>query len=198
MKLIFICGPSGSGKSTLSNQIRKRIKNCIVLSTDNYYKTGIISRLLSKYLKGYFDRNISFDYKLFKKDLNFILKNGISTYQRSYDFEKKKIKNFLYEINNINFVIVEGIFAEEFSRTLNNQKYFFLELKINKNECMNRVVERDLRERGKTQKQAENDFLQSWDIYHEKFKNKIIKNNPNRFIITNKTNIGHILKKVFK
>ena len=145
MKLIFICGPSGSGKSTLSNQIRKRIKNCIVLSTDNYYKTGIISRLLSKYLKGYFDRNISFDYKLFKKDLNFILKNGISTYQRSYDFEKKKIKNFLYEINNINFVIVEGIFAEEFSRTLNNQKYFFLELKINKNECMNRVVERDLR-----------------------------------------------------
>ena len=38
MKLIFISGPSGSGKTTLSNQIIGKIKNGIVLSTDNYYK----------------------------------------------------------------------------------------------------------------------------------------------------------------
>ena len=50
MKLIFISGPSGSGKTTLSNQIIKKIKNGIVLSTDNYYKTGLISKLLSKIL----------------------------------------------------------------------------------------------------------------------------------------------------
>ncbi len=197
MKLIFICGPSGSGKTTLSSLIKEQIKNCIVLSTDNYYKTGIISRLLSKILEGYFDRSISFDYKLFKKDFNFILKNGISIYQRSYNFEKKQIMNFLNTTNNINYVIVEGIFAEEFSSTLNNQNYILLELKINKNDCMERVVQRDLRERGKVKKQAENDFLKSWDIYHEKFKNKKIKNNTNKFIITNKTNIDHIIKKVF-
>ena len=65
MKLIFISGPSGSGKTTLSNKIIKKNKNGFVLSTDNYYKTGLTSKLLSKFLKGYFDRSISFNYKLF-------------------------------------------------------------------------------------------------------------------------------------
>ena len=92
MKLIFISGPSGSGKTTLSNQIIEKIKNGIVLSTDNYYKTGLVSKLLSKFVQGYFDKSISFNYKLFKKDFNFILKNKISIRERSYDFKKKTMK----------------------------------------------------------------------------------------------------------
>ena len=197
MKLILISGPSGSGKTTLSNQIILKIKNGIVLSTDNYYKTGLISKLLSKFVKGYFDRSISFNYKLFKKDFNFIIKNRISMNKRSYNFEKKTINNFLNETNNINFLIIEGIFAKEFSTTLNNQDYSFLELKVDKNECMKRVVQRDSKERGKANKQAEDDFLKSWDIYYDKFKNKNIKNNSNSYTITNNTNINHILKKLF-
>ncbi len=198
MKLIFISGPSGSGKTTLSKQILGKIKNGIILSTDNYYKIGFISRLLSKLVKGYFDRSISFNYKLFKKDFDYILKSGMSIHERSYNFEKKTISNFLKETNNINFLIIEGIFAKEFSSTLCNQNYSFLELKINKNECMKRVVERDLKERGKAKKQAEIDFLESWDIYYEKFKNIYIENNANEFIITKKTNIDQILKKLFE
>ena len=198
MKLIFISGPSGSGKTTLSNQIIVKIKNGIVLRTDNYYKTGLQSKLLSKFLEAYFDRNISFNYNLFKKDFYYILENGKSINERSYDFEKKKINNFLNETKNLNFLIVEGIFAKDFSRTLCNQNYYFLELKINKNECMNRVVQRDSQERGKSKKQAEDDFLRSWDIYHKKLKNKNIKNNKNEFIITKDTNIDQILKKLFE
>ena len=198
MKLIFISGPSGSGKTTLSNQIIVKIKNGIVLHTDNYYKTGLQSKLLSKFLEAYFDRNISFNYNLFKKDFYYILENGKSINERSYDFEKKKINNFLNETKNLNFLIVEGIFAKDFSRTLCNQNYYFLELKINKNECMNRVVQRDSQERGKSKKQAEDDFLRSWDIYHKKLKNKNIKNNKNEFIITKDTNIDQILKKLFE
>ena len=197
MKLIFISGPSGSGKTTLSKRIIGKIKNGIILSTDNYYKVGLISKFLSKFVANYFDRSISFNYKLFKKDFNFILKNGISIQERSYNFEKKIINNFFNETNNINFLIIEGIFAIEFSRTLRNQNYSFLELKINKNECMKRVIIRDLKERGKAKKQAEDDFLKSWDIYYEKFKNKNIKNNENEFTITKDTNIDKILKKLF-
>ena len=197
MKLIFISGPSGSGKTTLSNQIILKIKNGIILSTDNYYKTGLISKLLSKSIKGYFDRRISFNLKLFKKDFNFILKNRISIHERSYDFEKKTMRNLLNKKNDINVLIVEGIFARSFLRSLNKQNYYFLELKINKDECMKRVVQRDSNERGKTKKQAENDFLKSWDIYYEKLKNKSINNNSTEFSITNKTNIDHILKKIF-
>ena len=61
MKLIFISGPSGSGKTTLSNQIIQKNKNGIVLSTDNYYKTGLLSKLLTKFVEGFFDRSISFN-----------------------------------------------------------------------------------------------------------------------------------------
>ena len=194
MKIIFISGPSGSGKTTLSNQILVKIKNGFILSTDNYYKTGIISRILSKFIEGYFDKSISFNYKLFKKDFDFILKNEMSVNERYYNFKSKKIKNFLNETNKINFLIIEGIFARECSRNLNNQNYFFLELKINKNDCTKRVVYRDFKERGKNKKQAERDFLKSWDIYYKKFKNKRVKKNKKEFIITTTTNIDQILK----
>ena len=197
MKIIFISGPSGSGKTTLSNQLIVKIKNGIVLSTDNYYKTGITSKLLSKFINSYFDKSISFNNKLFKKDFDFICKNGISIFDRYYNFEKKTIKNILNETNNISFLIVEGIFAKEFSNTLNNKDYIFLEIKTKKNECMKRVVQRDIKERGKKKKQAENDFLKSWSIYYEKFKPNSIKNNTNKFIIEKNTDIDHILKKLF-
>jgi len=197
MKLIFISGPSGSGKTTLSNQIIKNNKNGIVLSTDNYYKTGLISKLLPKFVEGFFDRSISFNNKLFKKDFDFIYENGISIYDRYYNFEKKTIQNILNETNNISFLIVEGIFAKEFLNTLNNKDYIFLEIKTKKNECMKRVVQRDIKERGKNKKQAENDFLKSWSIYYEKFKSNSIKSNTNKFIIEKNTDIDHILKKLF-
>ena len=195
MKLIFICGPSGSGKTTLSNQIIEKIKNGIILSTDNYYKTGIISKILSKFVDGYFDRSISFNKRLFKKDFNYILKNGISIHERSYNFEKKKINTFLNNKNNINLCVIEGIFAKEFSNTLCNQNYFLVEIKINKNDCMKRVLKRDITERGKIKKQAKKDFLKSWKIYHEKSNNKN-KRKKNEFIITPNTKIDNILKKI--
>ena len=197
MKLIFISGPSGSGKTTLSNQIIKKNKNGIVLSTDNYYKTGLISKLLPKFVEGFYDRSISFNDKLFKKDFEFIRKNEISIFDRCYDFEKKTIQSFLNKTNNISFLIVEGIFAKEFSNTLNNKDYYFLEIKTKKIECMKRVVKRDIKERGKGKKQAENDFLKSWEIYYEKFKPNRIINNTNEFIIEKKTDLDHILKKLF-
>jgi len=197
MKLIFISGPSGSGKTTLSNQIIEKNKNGFILSTDNYYKTGLISKLLSKIFKTYFDRIISFNYKLFKKDFNFIIKNEISRNQRFYNFEKQKTKNYLKETNNINYLIVEGIFAREFSITLDSNNFYFLELKINKKECMRRAVLRDLKERGKVKKKAENDFLNSWDIYYKKFKNKSMQNKANEFNITNTAEIDKILNKIF-
>ena len=196
MKLIFISGPSGSGKTTLSNQIILKINNGFVLSTDNYYKTGLISKLLSKFVEGYFDRGISFNYKLFKKDFDFIIKNQISIHDRYYNFEKKTIQKISNASKDISFLIVEGIFAKEFSNTLNNQNYYLLEIKTKKNVCMRRVIQRDLRERGKNKEKAKNDFLKSWDIYYERYKNVSFKNNKNEITITSKTNLNEILKKI--
>jgi len=62
---------------------------------------------------------------------------------------------------------------------------------------MKRVVKRDIKERGKDKKQAENDFLKSWDIYYEKRKPDSIKNNTNRFIIEKNSDVDNIMKKLF-
>ena len=61
---------------------------------------------------------------------------------------------------------------------------------------MNRVLQRDLKERGKDKKQAKRDFLKSWKIYYEQSKPNSIKNNTNKFIIEKNTDIDHILKKL--
>ena len=197
MKLIFISGPSGSGKTTLSKKIITKFKNGFVLSTDNYYKTGLLTNLLSIFIEGYFDKSISFNYRLFKEDFDFIISNGKSRNDRSYNFEKKSIKNYNRETNNINFLVIEGIFAKELSNILQNENFFFLELKINKNECMTRVVQRDTKERGKEKRKARIDFLKSWGIYYKKFKNKNIKKNTNEFLITKNTNIDKLLNNIF-
>ena len=148
-------------------------------------------------MEGFFDRSISFNNKLFKKDFDFIYKNGIAIYDRYYNFEKKTIQKILNETNNISFLIVEGIFAKEFSNTLNNKDYYFLEIKTKKNDCMRRVIQRDIKERGKDKKQAENDFLKSWRIYYGKFNPNSIKNDTNKFIIEKNTDIDLILKNLF-
>ena len=62
---------------------------------------------------------------------------------------------------------------------------------------MKRVLQRDFQDRGKKKKQAENDFLKSWDIYYEKSKPNSIKNNTNKFIIEKNTDMDYILKKLF-
>jgi len=62
---------------------------------------------------------------------------------------------------------------------------------------MKRVVQRDIKERGKDKKQAENDFLKSWDIYYEKFKPNSINKTANIFVIRKKTDIDQIMKKLF-
>ena len=134
---------------------------------------------------------------LFKEDFNFILKNGISINERFYNFENKTIENFTKETKNINYIIVEGIFAKEFSSTIIDKNYYFLELKIHKDECKKRVLQRDVKDRGKSKKQAENDFIKSWNIYYEKINNKRRKNNTDEYIITEKTKINLMIEKLF-
>ena len=196
MKLIIICGPSGSGKTTLSKLILKKFKNGIILNTDNYYKTGIESKILSKLIDSYFDRKISFNIKLFKKDLKFIIDNGFSNFSYKYDFKRKSKNLILKKIKNINLIIVEGIFATEVLKTLSKKINLFIQLNTSKKICMNRVIERDIFERGKKRSLARKDFKKAWELY---YKNEILIDNKNyleKILITNKTNLNMVLEKI--
>ena len=129
MQLIIVSGPSGSGKTRLSKKILKKLKHGIILNTDNYYKTGIISQISSKIVNSYFDRKISFNYKLFKKDLEFILNNEFSNFYYKYNFKRKSIKKIYKKTENIKFVIIEGIFGKEIIQSLSMKECLLIKLK---------------------------------------------------------------------
>ena len=92
MKIILITGPSGSGKTTLAKKLMCELVNSHLISTDDFYKTGKFSNILSKYIESYFDRNISLDSKLLRKTIIKILKNKEINFSYKYDFIKKEQK----------------------------------------------------------------------------------------------------------
>ncbi len=202
MQLIIISGPSGSGKTTLSEIILKKIKDGIILNTDNYYRTGIISKILSNILTSYFDRKISINFKLFYKDLEFILKNGFSNFSYKYNFKTKSKKKIYKHTKNIRYIIIEGIFGQEILKSLSKNKYVLIELKANKQICMKRVVKRDFIERGKSKYIAKENFIKAWELFHKNKRiNKKKTNSRNHFlkiIIKKKSDINPLLKKITK
>ena len=194
MQLIIISGPSGSGKTTLSTIILKKLKDGIILNTDDYYKTGLISQILSKTVTSYFDRKISFNYRLFKKNLEFILKNGFSNFSYDYDFKSKSIKKRNQKIKNIRFIIVEGIFGEEIIKSLSGDDYILINLKTNKQSCMKRVIKRDFEERGKNKNLAKRDFIKAWELFHKNKNENHKKNYLKKIDIKNQSDLQYLLK----
>ena len=185
MQLIIISGTSGSGKTTLSKIILKKLKDGIILNTDNYYKTGIISRIFSKMITCYFDRRISFNYKLFKRDMNFILKNWFSNFSYKYNFKTKSLKKKYKKTKKIRFLIVEGIFGQEIFKSLSSNKCIFIKIKTNKQTCMKRVTKRDFLERGKSKTLAKKDFLKAWELFYKDKKKNNSRNYLKKIIFSN-------------
>ena len=196
MQLIVISGPSGSGKTTLSEKILKNIKNGIILNTDNYYRTGIVSQILSRVLTSYFDRTISFNLGLFKKDLEFIVKNGFSEFYYKYNFKSKSIKKVSQNTKNIKFLIVEGIFGQEILKNLSKENCLLIKLKANKQTCLNRVIKRDFLERGKSKDLAKRDFIKAWKLFHENNNKHNSRNNFNTIFIRKKSDLDLLLKEI--
>ena len=194
MQLIIISGPSGSGKTTLSEIILKKIKDGVILNTDNYYKTGIVSKILSKVLNSYFDRKISINFELFNRDLDFILKNGFSNFSYKYNFKTKSIKKIYKNTKNIRYIIIEGIFGQEILKTLSKNNIILIKLKVNKQTCMKRVIKRDFKERGKSKYIAKKNFIKGWELFNKNKNNSI--NHFKTIVIKKKSDINPLLKKI--
>ena len=178
MNLIFITGPSGSGKTTISNYISQSLTNSYVLSTDNYYKSGFISKISSKFIKSYFDKILSHEQGLIKKDINYILKNNSINHYYKYDFIKKVTKKNFKNFSNIQNLIVEGIFSLELTDFFSDNQYLLIRLKEKKSTCRDRISKRDSIERGKNKILNINEFNNGWRLYkkkEEKYRSKIIR-----------------------
>ena len=197
MKILLITGPSGSGKTTISKYISNNLINSYVLSTDNYYKTGFLSKIFSIFIKSYFDRILSHKQKVFKKDINHIIKNNSINHYYEYDFISKATKKKLKKITNIKTLIIEGIFSLELTDFFLENQYLLIRIKEKKNICRERVYKRDMRERGKTNLINSNEFNNGWKIYRDKekrYKSKLIKG----ITLKNSIDLEFILKKLSK
>ena len=197
MKLIFITGPSGSGKTTISKYISTYLSNSYILSTDNYYRTGFISKILSKIIKSYFDRILSHKKKIIKKDIDYILKNKSINHHYKYNFIDKTTENNIKNISNIQNLIIEGIFSLELTDYFKQNQYLLIRLKEKKSICRKRILKRDSIERGKNNILNINEYNNGWKIYQ--IKEKKYKYKIERGITLNKNiDLDFLLKKLSK
>ena len=196
MKIIIITGPSGSGKTSLAKKLMLELENCHIISTDDFYRTGKLSNLLSKFIDSYFDRRISHKSKLLKNTINKIVKNKEINYSYKYDFIKRRTEITQNKTLNIENLIVEGIFAMELLKFLSKNDYLLIRLKINKEICMKRIHERDHIERGKTKEKSIKDFLKAWNIYKNKEKSYKVLDKEKELIFKKDPNTKTILKKL--
>ena len=197
MKLIFITGPSGSGKTTISKYISKYLSNSYILSTDNYYRTGFISKILSKIIKSYFDRILSHKKKIIKKDIDYILKNKSINHHYKYNFIDKTTEKNIKNISNIQNLIIEGIFSLELTDYFKQNQYLLIRLKEKKSICRKRILKRDSIERGKNNILNINEYNNGWKIYQRK--EKKYKYKIERGITLNKNiDLEFLLKKLSK
>ena len=172
------------------------LENCHIISTDDFYRTGKISNLLSKFIESYFDKKISHNSKLLRKTINKILKNKEINYSYNYDFLKKRTEIIQNETSNIENLIIEGIFTMELLKFLSGNDYLLIRLKINKEICMKRIHERDHIERGKSKEKSIKDFLKAWNIYKNKEKFYKVLDKEKELIFKKDPNTKTILKKL--
>ncbi|MBK17031.1 MAG: uridine kinase [Prochlorococcus sp. SP3034] len=194
MKLIIITGPTGSGKSTLSNILLENLDHSFILSTDNFYKTGFISNVSANLIEGYYDKVISQNKKLIKEEIISIIKNKSISHFYRYDFKKKKRVKLFKDINRIDYLIIEGIFALDIIELIKNNEFLLVNLKTSKKECKERICIRDYLERGKSKRQCLDNFTKAWDIYKRKERNFNFKEIKHIVLLRNSFEINKILK----
>ena len=194
MKIVIITGPSGSGKSTLSNLLDENLSNAIILNTDNYYKIGFISRVLSTFIKAYFDKPISFNRKLLQKDIKKILEKRKLSHIYKYDFINKKRIKLFKEKNKVEYLIIEGIFALEIIKFLEKYEFILIKMTTRKVLCRERACQRDCKERGKDFNQSLKEFNYAWKTYARKEKRFKLNKFKNLYFIKKASDYNKILK----
>ena len=196
MKIIIITGPSGSGKTSLAKKLMFELDNCHIISTDDFYRTGKISNLLSKFIEAYFDKKISHNSKLIKKTINKILRDKEINYSYNYDFIKKRTEISFKKSLFIKNLIIEGIFTLELLKFISRNEYLLIRLELNKEICMKRIKERDYIERGKNKKKSNKDFIKAWNIYKNKEKSYKVLDKSKELIVKKDPNLNTILNKL--
>jgi uridine kinase len=143
--VVGIAGPSGSGKTTLARLIVERLPGGAVLfPLDAYYRdqAGVPEEALNV------DDPVAFEHHLIIDHLKQLLA-GVAVQQPIYDYATHSRARVRRTINPLPNIVVEGIYALYWPevRGLLTTSVF---LSLDHADCLERRIERDLRERSRS------------------------------------------------
>jgi uridine kinase len=168
MIIIGVFGGTGSGKTTIVNQIVSdfNASDIQVISQDAYYKDNSSITYEARCLLN-FDHPEAIDFELLYEHLR-ALKNGENIQQPIYDFKTHNRMDKTLEISPKNILILEGILIMNYPklRSLLDLKVF---IETNSDMRMERRVNRDITERGRTPKEVMDRYLNTLKPMHDQF-----------------------------
>ncbi|MEC8724312.1 MAG: uridine kinase [Bacteroidota bacterium] len=168
MIIIGVFGGTGSGKTTIVNQILSKFGSgeMLVISQDAYYKDNSEISYEERCLLNY-DHPNSIDFELLYTHLK-ELKKGFSISQPVYDFKIHNRTKKTVKISPKKVIILEGILIMNYPKLRS-----ILDLKVyidaNSDIRMERRVNRDISERGRTPKEVINRYITMLIPMHKKF-----------------------------
>jgi uridine kinase len=153
MLLIGITGGSGSGKTTVVRKVMDSFsrEQVTILSQDNYYKDNS-NISLEERRKINFDHPDSIEFDLLVQHLE-DLHAGKAIEEPTYDYISSARQQKTIRVEPKHVIIVEGIllFADKRVRDLCDMKVF---VDAEPDDRLIRIIERDMRERGRTAHQV--------------------------------------------
>jgi uridine kinase len=168
MIIIGVFGGTGSGKTTIVNQIVSdfNASDIQVISQDAYYKDNSNITYDARCLLN-FDHPEAIDFELLYQHLS-ALKNGETIEQPVYNFKTHNRTDKTLEISPKKILILEGILIMNYPklRSLLDLKVF---IDTNSDMRMERRVNRDISERGRTPKEVMDRYLKTLKPMHDQF-----------------------------
>jgi uridine kinase len=153
--LIGIAGPSGAGKTFLAGHLAGALRDALIIPIDAYYPDlGHVAPCRRASLN--FDDPAMLDTELLFDQVARIA-NGESVAQPVYDFALHTRIPESLPVEPKAFVIVEGLFTlhwPELRRMLHTRVYVDLAEGV----CLERRIERDVRDRGRTPEYVQHQF----------------------------------------
>ena len=186
--IIGFCGGTGSGKSVLVKYAYEKLgpNNSTIISLDKYYK-DFSNLKFEERCNINFDHPSSIDFELITNQLS-ELKNGNPVHIPIYSYKKhKRLKKTEISYPK-KFILVDGIliFSNKKLLELIDKKIY---IECEKEKRVKRRIKRDIKYRGRTEKEVIDRFEKNIHEMHEKYVKPHIEKVD--IIINNDENLKH-------